>query len=134
MEEKNGQTHLPEKRRHSRVGKQFIIRYEKLDDLHLNKDSQPGELIDIGGGGALFRTSEWLETDTPLVMTLDLYGWSPDVDQWLDSMKESEVGGVLKLLAMVVRVEFNPEDNSSYIIGVRFSGNLGNSAIDASGE
>ncbi|MBU0728151.1 MAG: PilZ domain-containing protein [Proteobacteria bacterium] len=123
MNRKDSPESFLERRQHQRVGKDFEIRYGRFEDLHTTCSAKTGKLIDIGGGGLRFLATELLESNTPLVMTLDLFGWSPDMDKWAKTLKAANLGE-LKVLAMVVRGSESRTVSGAFEIGVRFSGSI----------
>ncbi len=112
-----------ERRRHERAGKKGIVMFRRFEDLNDDRRDLNGELIDIGGGGIRFFTSEKLAEQTPLVIRLDLPAWSGEEDQLASKIKSADLGE-LKILGMVVRAEEAKTANGKYEIGVRFSGSI----------
>jgi hypothetical protein len=110
-----------ERRQHERVEKRLAVFYTELEKLAQGPPDRGGELIDLGGGGLCFQTSETFPLGTQLVLTLQFPGWQEKAGKWIATKKEDDFG-VLSVIGMVVWIAVSEGDPELFDIGVCFSG------------
>lgn len=113
-----------ERRRHSRIRKDLKIRFGALWSLAKSPSfDHEGDVIDVGGGGVRFVTSEPVSQGAQLILALGFPGWISDEDEWVESQDTSNIG-VLKVIGEVVRVVPITTSEGRYDVAIRFSGRI----------
>ena len=69
---------MAERRRYERLEKEFAFRYTVIDDLTDATLDETGLILDIGGGGLRFLSSQQWRKNDQLLMKLDFEGWQID--------------------------------------------------------
>ncbi len=108
-----------ERRKYDRLEKELVLRYAHFDDLPHTDFSKEGLVLDIGGGGLRFLSSEkWMKNDQ-LLMELDFDKWQLD---GLDEVfiEENEGSRCLKVVGTVMWTVETLYDGQ-YEVGLRFT-------------
>lgn len=80
------------RRAHERLQPKFTLHYHRLEDLSRCQAGKVAELLDIGGGGIRFLTTERLENDCQLMVELEIPGWSIVDGDWVPTSNRKDVG------------------------------------------
>ncbi|MBU0483323.1 MAG: PilZ domain-containing protein [Proteobacteria bacterium] len=125
MVSRNGSSGLEEKRKYARLEKEFVMQYAVLvnSELPVAEPELQGMVIDVGGGGLRFLTSETIEKNVQLSIVLEFTGWKVEGNEWIHTKEDSD-RGVLKVLARVMWGAPSPTVADKYEIGVCFFGRI----------
>jgi len=111
------------RRAHERLQRKLTLYYDRLEDLSKCQDGKAAELLDIGGGGLRFLTSERLDNGCHLMVELDIPGWSIVDRDWVPTSNRKDVGR-LRVVGRVMWTAPSFTQAGCYETGLRFTGQL----------
>ena len=109
-------------RRYKRLAKKYRIEYGPFSAMLDRKKLHKGVLINIGGGGVLFSSTEKYDIGTQLYIMISITGWGQDNGKVV-KVRDEDLELAIKAIAEVLRVDEEKEGNG-YIIGAKFSGRV----------
>ncbi len=120
-------TENAERRSYKRLEKEFAFRYAPLSNFANTELSEQGVILDIGGGGLRFLSSDKREKDEQLLMKLDFEGWKIDGVNCMASDTTGEYGSMLVVGSVMWSAETANEDQ--FEVGVRFTARMETSSF-----
>ena len=111
-----------ERRKYERLEKEFSFRYSLANDLVKPQLNEEGLVLDIGGGGVRFLSSQrWMKNEQ-LMMQLNFRGWKIDGDSCDFSNNSNDYGRMLVVGSVMWSAETALEDQ--FEVGVRFTARM----------
>ena len=115
-------TENAERRSYERLEKEFSFHYTILSDLAKTELTEQGVILDIGGGGLRFLSSEKWQKNEQLLMQLDFDGWQIEGVNCAVSDNSGEYGRMLVVGSVMWSSEAVSEDQ--FEVGVRFTARM----------
>lgn len=117
-------TENAERRSYERLEKEFAFHYTLLSDLANAELTEQGVILDIGGGGLRFLSSEKWNKNEQLLMQLDFEGWRIEGVNCVVCDKGEGCGSMLVVGSVMWSAETANEEQ--FEVGVRFTARMGN--------
>ena len=115
-------TENAERRNYERLEKEFAFRYTPLSNFANTELSEQGVILDIGGGGLRFLSSDKMQKDEQLLMKLDFQGWQIDGVNCMASDDADDSGTMMVVGSVMWSTETAVEDQ--FEVGVRFTARM----------
>jgi len=113
---------IAERRRYDRLEKEFAFRYTVFDDLAHATLEEKGLILDIGGGGLRFLSSQrWIKNEQ-LLMKLDFEGWQIDDSGNVTIQSRGDCTSMLIIGSVMWSAETAQEDQ--FEVGIRFTARM----------
>jgi len=113
---------IAERRRYDRLEKEFAFRYTVFDDLAHATLEEKGLILDIGGGGLRFLSSQrWIKNEQ-LLMKLDFSGWQIDESGNVTIPSYDDCTSMLVIGSVMWSAETAQEDQ--FEVGIRFTARM----------
>jgi hypothetical protein len=113
---------IAERRRYDRLEKEFAFRYTGFDDLAHAILEEKGLILDIGGGGLRFLSSQrWMKNEQ-LLMKLDFEGWQIDDSGRVTIQSSGDGTSMLVIGSVMWSAETAQEDQ--FEVGIRFTARM----------
>ncbi|MDH5297624.1 MAG: hypothetical protein OEV91_01230 [Desulfobulbaceae bacterium] len=113
-----------EKRRYERLNRSYKVCYRYLVDLAAPSAAREGLVLDIGGGGLRFLSTEPVDESSQLAMVVEFAGWLTEGgEEWVATRDHGDVAR-LEVIAVVTHQQMSQSVPGRYEIGVRFCGRI----------
>jgi len=113
---------MKEVRRYKRLAKKYRIEYGPFSAMLDREKMHKGVLINIGGGGVLFSSTEKYDIGTQLYIMISISGWGQNNGKVIKVVDEN-LELAIKAIAEVLRVD-EDRKGGGYVIGAKFSGRV----------
>lgn len=113
---------IAERRRYDRLEKEFAFHYTVFDDLAHATLEEKGLILDLGGGGLRFLSSQrWMKNEQ-LLMKLDFKGWQIDDLGCVTIQSSGDCTSMLVIGSVMWSAETAQEDQ--FEVGIRFTARM----------
>jgi hypothetical protein len=112
---------MDDRRRYSRLDKECRLEYGPFSALMQHDQLKPGLLLNMSGGGALFRAHEKFQAGAQLFLKIHIAGWK---HQSGGRVQPCEKGAELLLMTVTEVLHAAADESGGFQTGVRFLGQV----------
>lgn len=113
---------MVEVRRYLRLAKEYRVEYGPFPLSGRDDELRPTTIINIGGGGLLFRSTEDFPIGRHLILKTYIVGWRQDGQDLAESDDPAQEARITAI-AEVLRSDYNPGEGC-YHVAVQFLGRI----------